>query len=60
MWTDDRKISGIPDALNGRLQVDGLAQEFLTTGTAVRNVIFSVPLEKQSNNRAVPEDQVVR
>jgi hypothetical protein len=52
--------SGIPDAVNGRLQVVGLAQEFLTTGTAVRTITFTVPLEKQADNRTLPKDQTVR
>jgi hypothetical protein len=52
--------TGMPDSMNGRLEVVGLAHEFLTTGTAVRTITFSVPLERLPDNHVMPKDQVVR
>jgi hypothetical protein len=52
--------TGTPDEMNGRLEIVGLAQEFVTTGAAVRTITFTVPLERQADNRVLPKDQVVR
>ena len=51
--------AGIPDAVNGRFEITGIAREFLQTGTATRKVTFTVPLKKQADNRALPADQKV-
>jgi len=46
--------TGIMDEENGRLEIVGLAQEFLVTGTAVRTLKVTVPLTKQKDNRNAP------
>jgi hypothetical protein len=52
--------TGITDAENGRLEVVGLAKEFLMTGVAVRTISFTVPLAKQADNRNVIKDRKVK
>jgi hypothetical protein len=49
--------TGTPDEANGRFQEAGLAHEFLSTGTAIRKIEFSVPLAPDS--RAIPADLAV-
>jgi hypothetical protein len=51
--------TSLPDDINGRFQVVGLATEFLQIGTATRTITFTVPNAKQSDNRVVPPDQKV-
>ncbi|MET0593144.1 MAG: hypothetical protein ABW133_10615 [Polyangiaceae bacterium] len=50
--------TGTPDEANGRFQESGLANEFLTTGTATRKIQFSLPLDT-SDPHAMPADLVV-
>lgn len=50
--------TGTPDEANGRFQETGLADEFLSMGTATRTIQFSLPLGASDPN-AVPRDLVV-
>ena len=50
--------TGAPDEANGRFQECGLADEFLSVGTASRKIKFSLPLVV-SDPRVVPADLVV-
>jgi hypothetical protein len=52
--------TGTPDSMNGRLEIVGLAKEFVTTGTANRTITFTVGLEKLADNHLAPKDLVVR
>jgi hypothetical protein len=50
--------TGAPDEANGRFQECGLGDEFLSVGTATRQIKFSLPLTA-SDSGAVPADLVV-
>lgn len=50
--------TGLMDEENGRLEVVGLANEFLVTGTATRSLSFTVPLAKQKDNRSTPKSSM--
>jgi hypothetical protein len=50
----------VKDEENGRFEIVGLAREFMHMATIERVITFSVPINRLTNNRALPSDQVVR